>query len=170
MIVYLQVIETAAHRSKFEELYRAYRGLMFHVAYSLLQHPQDAEDVVHGAFVRVAENIASIEWPGPRAKSYVLTITERGAIDLLRKRERREELPLEGDKEGMRVEGEGCSHLAECILSLPPAQRQVIWLKYYHGYSLGEIARLLDITCANAAKLHQRAKAKLKELYGEGEG
>ena len=50
MIVYLQIIETAEERSKFEQLYLEYKGLMFHVAFDILHNEQDAEDAVHQAF------------------------------------------------------------------------------------------------------------------------
>ena len=41
----------------------------------------------------------------------------------------------------------------------------VIWLKYYHGYSLREIAKMLDMTLPAVQKTDQRAKKKLEELY-----
>lgn len=33
MIIYLQMLETPEEKSKFEQLYLEYKGLMFHVAY-----------------------------------------------------------------------------------------------------------------------------------------
>lgn len=60
--------------------------------------------------------------------------------------------------------------LTDCILKLPKQQRTVILLKYQHGYSLREIAKLLDISLAWAQKIDQRAKKKLEELYQQGGG
>ena len=51
MIVYLQMIDTPEDRSKFEQLYLEYRGLMFHAANQILHNEQDAEDAVHQAFL-----------------------------------------------------------------------------------------------------------------------
>ena len=34
---------------------------MYYVAYKRMQHEQDAEDVVHHVFVKIAENIKHIE-------------------------------------------------------------------------------------------------------------
>ena len=48
MLIYLQIIETDEDKSKFEQIYEAYRGLMFHAAFKVLTHEQDAEDAVHG--------------------------------------------------------------------------------------------------------------------------
>ena len=57
MLIYLQVIETPADKSKFEELYEEYQGLAYHVAYKKINHVQDAEDVVQHVFMKIAENI-----------------------------------------------------------------------------------------------------------------
>ena len=54
MLVYLQAIDNPEDRTRFEAMYSAYRGLMFHVANRILQNPQDAEDAVHLAFLGLA--------------------------------------------------------------------------------------------------------------------
>lgn len=51
MLIYLQVIETEEDKSKFEDIYREYRGLMYYIAYRRLHHEQDAEDAVHHALI-----------------------------------------------------------------------------------------------------------------------
>ena len=63
MIVYLQMIETDEDKSKFEEIYQEYRNLMYYVAYKRMQHEQDAEDVVHHVFVKIAENLLKSQAP-----------------------------------------------------------------------------------------------------------
>lgn len=39
MLEYLATMETADDRTRFESLYLAYRGLMYHVAYHILKNP-----------------------------------------------------------------------------------------------------------------------------------
>ena len=51
MLIYLQAIESEEERSKFEQLYFQYRGLMYHVAMRILNNPHSAEDAVHQAFL-----------------------------------------------------------------------------------------------------------------------
>lgn len=58
MMIYLQTIDTAEDRSKFEQLYEQYKQLMFYTAFQILKRPQDAEDAVHHAFLSIAENIS----------------------------------------------------------------------------------------------------------------
>ena len=72
MLEYLATMETADDRTRFESLYLAYRGLMYHVAYHILKNPQDAEDAVHQSFVKLAEHMATIpDGPCPRTRNLV---------------------------------------------------------------------------------------------------
>ena len=63
---------------------------MYHVAYKILNNKHDAEDVVHSAFIKVAENIQKIGDPVcPKTQNYVVTIVENKAIDLYRANKRK---------------------------------------------------------------------------------
>ena len=166
MLIYLQLIETDEDKSKFEQIYDAYRGLMFHVAFKILSQKEDAEDAVHHAFVKIAENITKISDPVcPKTKAFVVTIVENRAIDVLRSRNRHQEVSLDAIAYGIPVHTEDEDQLFELILKLPAKQRQVIWLKYYHGYSLREIAPMLNMSLAAAIKTDQRARKNLETLY-----
>ena len=169
MLVYLAVIDEPAQKTKFETVYHQYRGLMYYVAYRILNNASDAEDAVHDAFIKIAENMKKISDPVcPKTQSYVVTIVENKAIDLYRRKQRRGTLPLEEELLGS-VDTPEPLGLAECILKLPPNYRQVILLKYHQGFSCGEIAAMLGITLSAAQKLDQRAKEKLRQI-AEKEG
>ena len=174
-MIYLQLIESEDDKFKFEKIYKQYRNLMFYVAFNLLGNEQDAEDAVHSAFLKVAENLQNLsETICPKTKSYVVIVTEHKAIDMLRQRNRHDIQSLDdlpetfcSDKSSAHSftdELLGNSALAKCILALPPRYKEIILLKYYHGYNLHEIAKMLDITLVNAIKMDQRAKKKLKEF------
>ena len=90
MFVYLMMMDSQEDQSKFEKVYLTYRGLMYHVAYKILNNKHDAEDVVHSAFIKVAENIQKIGDPVcPKTQNYVVTIVENKAIDLYRANKRK---------------------------------------------------------------------------------
>jgi len=166
MLIYLQLIETDEDKTKFEKVYETYCGLMFHTAFKLLSQKQDAEDAVHHAFVKIAENITKISEPVcPKTRAFVVTIVENRAIDILRSRNRHQEIPLDTMVYGIPVQAEEGDILSELILKLSAKQRQVIWLKYYHGYSLREIASMLNMSLAAAIKTDQRAREKLESMY-----
>ena len=165
MLVYLQMIETQEDKEKFEVLYEEYRGLMYHIAYQILNNYQDAEDAVHNAFVTIAENIKKIDAPVcPKTKSYIVTIIESRTIDIYRRKKRHPEMPLDEMAVGMQAEYSGEDGLAKCIGQLPPRYRHVLVLKHQLGFNNREVAKILKITEANAIKLDQRAKARLREL------
>lgn len=166
MMIYLQMIDTPEDRSKFEFLYIEYRGLMFHVANKILHNEQDAEDTVHQAFLKVAENIEKIGDPKcPKTQGYIVTIAENKAIDLYRRRQKRQVVELSDDLPGVTAIYEGENTLAACILKLPARYREVILLRYYQGYSVKEVAAILGLSLSAASKLNQRAKNRLRELY-----
>ena len=62
---------------------------------------------------------------------------------------------------------EGDNDLTKCILKLPARYREVILLRYHHGYSVREIANMMNLSLPAAIKLDQRAKGKLKKLCEE---
>ena len=170
MLIYLQMIETPEERSKFESIYLLYRNTMYAVAYRILQNPQDAEDAVHHAFLKVLENFSKIsEVDCPKTKGYIVTIVENRAIDIYRRKKARPTVPYNEETVGLSVDYAGDTVLAGCILKLPARQRHIIVLKYYHGYELKEIATMLGITYANALAIEKRAKKKLKSLCEEAD-
>lgn len=168
MFIYLMMIDSSEDQSKFEKVYHTYKGLMYHTAYKILNNEEDAEDAVHNAFVKIAENISKIGEPVcPKTKVYVVTIVENKAIDLYRANQRRHNVAYIDEISAISVEDSKVHGLAACMAKLSPRYRQVILLKYYEGFSCREIAKQLNITEANAIKLDQRAKNKLLQICKE---
>ncbi len=168
MLVYFQSIETPADRERFEAVYLAYRGLMFHVANAILKNEQDAEDAVHQSFVKLAERMERVpEGPCPRTRALVATVAERTAIDLYRARRRHPWVELdERSLTGGPPPEEG--GLAAAMAALPPRYREVLLLKYYNGYESEEIAAFLSTTPENVRQLLFRGRRKLAAALEEG--
>lgn len=168
MIIYLETIDVPAERHKFEVLYRAYRRLMFYIANRILNNAQDAEDAVHAAFLSVAENIQKIDKPiCPKTRGYIVTIVERKAIDLYRRKQRHPQGLFEEEISGLTVTYDGANVITRCISLLPAQDRQILLLKYRYGYTNSEIAGMLKLSEAAAVKRIQRAKDKLEQLCKE---
>lgn len=168
MLIYLQVLETPEEKSLFEQIYREYRGLMYHVAYDILHNEHDAEDAVHHAFVKIAENIKKIDTPVcPKTHSFVVTIVEHQAIDQYRRLQKHPSVELLEEIQGTPFHYEGENGLSKCILKLPVRYREMILLRYHQGYTVREIAKMWGLSLPAAIKLDQRAKNKLKKLCEE---
>ena len=117
MLIYLQMLESPEEKSILEQIYLEYRGLMYHVAYEILHNEQDAEDAVHHAFVKIAENIKKITDPVcPKTHSYVVTIVEHQAIDQYRRLQKHPSVELIEEIQGTNAHYEGDNDLTKCIL------------------------------------------------------
>lgn len=171
MLIYLQVIETPEDESKFTAIYEAYHDLLFYIAFERMNHIQDAEDAVHHVFMKIAENIKTIEPVSPKTKMYVVTMIDNRVTDVFRVRGRHPVDPYNDElKHGFVEEMEGEDLLTQCIMELPEQQRMVVWLKYKQGYNLREISKMLNISLPWAQKIDQRAKKRLEEIYKERGG
>lgn len=168
MLVFMSLIDTADDRTKFEKIYREYKFLLFNIANNVLNNPQDAEDAVHSAFVKIAENIEKVtEAVCPKTKAFAVTIVENTAIDLYRKKKHMADLEPFENWPGAEINLDNSTVLAHCMGRLPARYRQMILLKYVYGFSSKEAAKLMNITGSNAIKLDQRAKQKFRQLCQE---
>lgn len=166
MLIYALTIVKPADRPKLERLYLEYRSVMFCAANEILRSEHEAEDAVQQAFVKIAENLDKVpDELSTKTKAFVVTIAENTAIDRYRKLKRHGESELCEETYG--IEADSADELVSCILKLPARYRQFILLKYYHGYSTREIARLLGMSSAAASKTAQRAKQRLEQLCRE---
>ena len=175
MFFYLALIGSAEGRSAFEEIYHTYRGLMFYIANRILNQEQDAEDAVHSAFIKIAENIEKISTPVcPKTRAWVVIIVERQAINMYNRKKHFGMLPLEEENVNLPspslLDGmEEASAVAKAIARLPAQFREVILLKFDQGFDDREIGKMLDMKPDAVAKRIQRGKALLKNLL-EKEG
>lgn len=166
MLIYALTLVKPADRPKLERLYLEYRSVMFCAANEILHNEHEAEDAVQQSFVKIAENLDKVpDELSNKTKAFVVTIAENTAIDRYRKLKRHGSCELCEESYG--IEAESADELVNCILKLPVRYRQFILLKYYHGYSTREIARLLGMSSAAASKTAQRAKQRLEQLCKE---
>lgn len=168
MLIYLSMIESQDDRHKFERIYARYRNLMYHVAYRILGNPQDAEDAVHQAFVSIIQNIHKfVQIDCPETRSFIVIMTERKAIDLIRIRHSEKILPLNEDLVGLEIPAPGDHGLADALAKLPVRYREVLLLRFDSGYSTRELAKMLGLTESGVRKLIGRAKDVLRHILEE---
>ena len=160
--------------SKLEIIYKEYSGLMYSKAFSILKNQSDAEDAVSDAFLRLLKNRNKIEDPySNKTKSFAMIITENCAIDIYRKRKRLNEVELDEEIQEKVSQDIGIydysgeNRVTEQIMRLSPKYRNILILKYVHGFDYSEIAEFLNVTETNARKIGQRAKDKLEKYCRE---
>lgn len=159
---------TPSNEDKLARVYSLYHGAMGRLALRVLGNESDAEDAVHDALESITRNLARLGEPEDvRTRGYVMVITERKAIDLLRARRRQETAELDEEAAGIDFPDAGGHGLAWCMTKLPPRYREILLLRFVYGYSMRETAELMDVPLTTVGKLSQRAKERLYDICKE---
>ncbi len=156
----------------FEDLYQSYATDVLRVAYYYLGDRQRAEDVTQDVFVKLIRTNPGL-LPG-KEKSWLLKVALNRCRDLWRSSWLKkvvlghpafELFPADDD---IAISSDRIV-LAEAINHLPPDFKEVILLYYYQGYSVSDIADILNIAEGTVSSRLSRARNKLQhELKGDG--
>ena len=167
LAIYLQLIDTDQDRDKFTDVYERYRGKMFLAANRILHSHADSEDAVHEAFIYILNNLPKIETvSSPKTEAYCVIIAQSRALDKYEKRQREETLQIDVKLVASPAAPDD-SLLTEALNRLPLHFRTVIYLRYYIGYKIREIAPMLNMTETAAQRMLTRAKNALEEKLEE---
>lgn len=170
LMFYTAMLPEPEVKRKFERLYRQYRQVMYYAALGILKDPQDAEDAVHQAFLRLVDHLEKInENDCHKTRGFLVTIVENAAIDIYRHRKRKSGIPFDEVCADWPVAESlaDSTAFARAFARLPVAYSTVLRLKYSHGYENGEIAMLLKLSEENVRQRLSRGKKKLARLLEE---
>ncbi len=149
-----------------ERVVGAYKDMIAHIALHYLQSWPDAEDVTQDVFIKWATKGKTFA-DEDHEKAWFIRVTVNLCKDQLRSA-RRKHTVLRDDLPPVSRQSDDASHsLLREVLSLPPDYRLVIYLHYYEGYTLREIAGYLHKSENTIQTRHQRAKELLKSSMGE---
>jgi RNA polymerase sigma factor (sigma-70 family) len=151
------------------ELYRLYSKAMYNTALRMVQHSQDAEDLLQVVFIEVYAKLASFRYESSIG-AWIKRITINKCINFLKSRrlvwseitpnvDRAEEPQYDPEPSSpYTVDG-----INQAISELPDGYRVVFSLYAVEGYDHEEIAQILGVTEATSKSQYSRAKAKLRE-------
>jgi len=164
---------------EFDARLRESSTLAFRVAYGVLRHRQDAEDVAQDAFLKAYRSFNQLRDRG-RFRAWLVRMTWRMAID--RQRGDRRRSARDRSPEGLRhiaqahvAQGfspatvddlaarERAAQLWLAIDALPEKLRVVIVLASIEEHDVGEVARLLDLPEGTVKSRLFLARQRLKE-------
>lgn len=157
-----------------EEAYRALGPLVMSYLSRYVPHP-DVEDVMQRVFYEVWRVHERYD-PSMSLRGWVLGIARKRAIDHLRKR-RDVVVPLDSMRE---ITGDDGREVAERMVwadevrgaldLLPDAQRKVIELAYFDGYTQAEIAAVLDVPLGTVKTRTSRGLHRMASLLESSRG
>ena len=164
-----------------EALVRRYHGPLWAYAWRCTRDYHAAQDLVQETFTTLVEKGHTVQHPGA-LKQWLFRVLTRRILDWHKAACRRE---VAGGDTGIPLAGSGASRdrvisLAEvledkerrqqvwvALQQLPPAQRVVIVLRFYHDLSLPEIADILDTPVGTVkSRLHYGLRALHAQLQG----
>jgi RNA polymerase sigma-70 factor (ECF subfamily) len=143
----------------------------------LLGDPERARDVVQDTFLKLCQQErAELE---DRLAEWLYTVCRNRALDVMRK-ERRMSLLSDEQRNGQVHHEPGPAEACEVrdaaarafamIETLPPNQREVIRLKFQHGFSYREISRISGHSVSNVGFLiHVGLKTLRARMAGSGQ-
>ncbi len=166
--IFLAIIDDEEDKKQFEELYIKYRQDMYSVAYSILHNIEDAEDAVHQAFFKIANNFEKInKIPCQEIKAYIVIIIRNTAINMYNSNKRMAEHSAELNDD-ISVDADifeqfEYNQLVTAISELPQIYKDIVYLYYLEEFTAKEISKMLDISADTVWKRAERAKKLLKE-------
>lgn len=147
--------------SKFAERVRALRGPLWRIAWAMLRSGADCDDAIQEALLRAWNRIGGLR-DETVFDTWLMRILVNECRDILRRRARRPQSPLEGVPEPA-APSENAA-LRDAIFALPMALRLPLLLHYMEGYSVKETARMLRLP---ETTVHWRLHAARKRIRDE---
>ena len=145
-----------------------YGDMLFRLAYSCTRSRADAEDVMQETLLKLYTAQKAFESPD-HEKNWLVRVAVNECRHLLRTPWRRRTGPLEEAADTPVWDTPARSELFRQVMALPPKYRAAIYLYYYEGYAVREIAALLGAKISTVQTWLLRARGQLKLRLKEAE-
>ena len=159
------------------ELYDRYGRVAYNLAYRVLRDAALAEDAVQEAFLAVWRTAGRFLPERSKASTWILTLTHRRAVDIVRREQRRRAESLD---EAAETAGGGADEAAwlrlerervqTALRRLPDQQREALELAYYGGFTQSELAERLGQPLGTIKSRMFSGLARLREVLEETPG
>jgi RNA polymerase sigma-70 factor (ECF subfamily) len=157
--------------SDLAKLYDLHAAALYAFLRQLTQSEADAQDLLQGVFVRLAQSAERGEVSIRHERSYLLTVAHRLFLDALRRQDSRARTLRAWEMQSalfVATPSESpfdAESLEAALGKLPTDQRAVVHLKIWEGQTLEEIATLLEIPVPTATSRYRYALQKLRKHF-----
>jgi RNA polymerase sigma-70 factor (ECF subfamily) len=163
----LSDVNRAPLTEELDQIFREHHLLVYRTAYGVTGSREDAQDIVQTIFLRLLKR----ECPPDlmkNPKAYLYRAAVNASLNTIRSR--RHHVQVEDakslEKAAVSSEAETAEELHQrlysAIAKLDPESGQILILRYVHGYSIADIAKLLGKSSGLIACWLFRARARLK--------
>lgn len=166
--------------NSFEQLILRYQDQAYRTAYGMLGNSEDAKDATQEAFIKIYKSLKNFKLQS-NFSTWMYRIVHNTCLDMIRKRKRRQEIPMEtkrkSNDEGYEIPledtADGPEELLDYqfvkgevkrgILELPNEYQGVIILRDIEGLSYERIAKVLEISEGTVKSRLNRGRKQLRQ-------
>lgn len=151
-------------KAEAERLVYTYSDLILRLSYTYLKSTHDAEDICQTVFLKLLTSGQTFASPA-HEKAWIIRTTANACKDALRSTFRRRTVALEAAASTAAPEAPDNAVL-DAVMELPENYREAVYLHYFEGYSVREIAGLLGRSEAAVTAHLSRGRHKLRTTLG----
>lgn len=143
----------------FTEYVRKYSDMVYRIAYSYTRSHPDSEDIMQDTLLKLYQCDKRFR-DDEHIKAWLIRVAINKAKDMLRSARSKTAEALDES-----ISAPASDHeLDRAMASLSEDYRAVVYLHYYEGYDVKEIAKLMRITESNVKIRLKRARDKLRDF------
>ncbi|MBQ7077543.1 MAG: sigma-70 family RNA polymerase sigma factor [Lachnospiraceae bacterium] len=147
----------------FRGVYDRQADRIYRISMIYLKNESDAEDALQSIFVKQIEKDKRFDDP-EQEKAWYITVTKNYCKDVLKSSwskhsslyEMEEEPPAKEEDNDLKTD------VANALNALPPVDREILYLYYYEGYKIKEIAKILNYRESTVGSKLVAARDRLK--------
>jgi RNA polymerase sigma-70 factor (ECF subfamily) len=151
--------------NQFLRIFNLYKNDIYRLAYSITKNTYDTDDIVQTVFIKLYNN-KIINKDDKEIKRWLIKVTINECKTIFLSSWKRRIVSLTEKHENIKYEKDNDNLLNE-INKLSKKERIVIFLYYYEGYKVKEIANLLGKSETNIQTILYRARKSLKDILEE---
>ena len=157
-----RIVEAArnGHLESFGALYERYYNPMVALAYSMLADRDMAEDAAQESFMVACRDLPNLKRKDKFA-AWLAGICRNVTKQILRTKDRTILADVEQPKQGQDDPDQRCDAIRQAVWKLREAERELIVLHYFNGFSRAQICQVLGISPQAVNGRLVRAKRKI---------
>ena len=166
----------SGNKKSFEDLYNQYFQALINYGFRITKNENLIEDAVQELFISIWNNRTNLSEVNEvkfylfrSLKNRILRQLEKDIFDKSEDVDVYLDLLISISEEQKKIDSEklntNLDTLQRAIAHLPIRQQEVINLKYYHDFTLEEIAKLMDVNKQSVSNLLFRSYAILRKLF-----
>lgn len=152
-------------RQRVEELVLRHGDMVYRLAYQNTGSTSDAEDVMQEVFLSLLTKDAPLD-DDVHIRYWLVRVTLNRCHNLMTTARRKRTVPLD---EALHLYAPENESILSDVMQLPPKYRSVIYLHYYEGYSIAEIADLMRVKPNTVGSWLSRGRKRLRLILEEQE-